>query len=465
MPHQVIVMNKINDAKRNKPIEQDAAVRARNFDEVSQGFNESLMLAEAGRCLNCPAAPCMKGCPVAVKIPDFITALKANDPMKAAEIIKGTNSLPAVCGRVCPQEKQCEKYCVRNRLGGAVAIGNLERYAADYALNRGEKGAKTQVEKKGYKAAVIGSGPASLTCAGDLAKAGVDVTVYEALHKAGGVLSYGIPEFRLPKSIVRAEIEKLAESGVNIVTNAVIGKTLSVEELLKDYDAVFIGSGAGLPKFMGIRGENLIGVYSANEFLTRVNLMGAYKKDSDTPIVIGKKVAVVGAGNVAMDAARTALRLGSEEVTVVYRRGRDEMPARAEEISHADEEGVRMMLLTNPVEVIGDKTVEGLRVEKMALGEADASGRRKPVGTGEYETFDVDQVIIALGTSPNPVIAKSVKGLETSDKGTIITDERGATTLKRVYAGGDAVTGAATVILAMGAGKRAAQSILEDVCI
>lgn len=458
-------MNKINDAKRNKPIEQDARVRAHNFDEVSQGFDESLMLAEAARCLNCPAAPCMKGCPVAVKIPNFITALKENDPMKAAGIIKGTNSLPAVCGRVCPQEKQCEKYCVRNRLGGAVAIGNLERYAADYALNRGETGAKQKVEKKGYKVAVIGSGPASLTCAGDLAKAGVEVTVYEAFHKAGGVLSYGIPEFRLPKSIVRAEIEKLVESGVNIVTNAVIGKTLTVEELLNDYDAVFIGSGAGLPKFMGIRGENLIGVYSANEFLTRVNLMGAYKKDSDTPIVVGKKVAVIGAGNVAMDAARTALRLGSEEVTIVYRRGRDEMPARAEEISHAEEEGVRMMLLTNPAEILGDKTVVGLRCEKMALGDADSSGRRKPVGTGEYETFEVDQVIIALGTSPNPVIANSVKGLETSERGTIIADERGATTLKRVYAGGDAVTGAATVILAMGAGKRAAQSILEDVCI
>lgn len=458
-------MNKINNSERNKPIEQDAVIRAHNFDEVSQGFNETLMLAEADRCLKCPAAPCMKGCPVAVKIPDFITALKNNDPMKAAEIIKGTNSLPAVCGRVCPQEKQCEKYCVRNRLGGAVAIGNLERYAADYALNRGETGAKKQVEKNGYRVAVIGSGPASLTCAGDLAKAGVEVTVYEAFHKAGGVLSYGIPEFRLPKSIVRAEIEKLVESGVNIVTNAVIGKTLTVEELLNDYDAVFIGSGAGLPKFMGIRGENLIGVYSANEFLTRVNLMGAYKKDSDTPIVVGKKVAVVGAGNVAMDAARTALRLGSEEVTVVYRRGREEMPARAEEISHAEEEGVKMLLLTNPVEILGDKTVEGLRVEKMALGEADASGRRSPQGTGEYVTFDVDQVIIALGTSPNPVIANSVNGLETTAKGTIVADERGATTLKRVYAGGDAVTGAATVILAMGAGKRAAQSILEDVCI
>ena len=465
MPHQVIMTNKINNSKRNKPIEQDSGIRAHNFDEVSQGFDESLMLAEADRCLNCPAAPCMKGCPVAVKIPDFITALKNNDPMKAAEIIKWTNSLPAVCGRVCPQEKQCEKYCVRNRLGGAVAIGNLERYAADYALNRGEKGAKKQVEKNGYKVAVIGSVPASLTCAGDLAKAGVEVTVYEAFHKAGGVLSYGIPEFRLPKSIVRAEIEKLVESGVNIVTNAVIGKTLTVDELLKDYDAVFIGSGAGLPKFMGIRGENLIGVYSANEFLTRVNLMGAYKKDSDTPIVVGKKVAVVGAGNVAMDAARTALRLGSEEVTIVYRRGREEMPARAEEISHAEEEGVKLMLLTNPVEILGDRTVNGLRCERMALGEPDSSGRRSPKGTGEYETVDVDQVIIALGTSPNPVIANSVKGMETTAKGTIIADERGATTLKRVYAGGDAVTGAATVILAMGAGKRAAQSILEDVCI
>lgn len=457
--------DKINRSERNKPIEQDAAVRAKNFDEVSQGFNESLMLSEADRCLNCPTAPCMNGCPVAVKIPEFIAALKDNNPMLAAEIIKGTNSLPAVCGRVCPQEKQCEKYCVRNRLGGAVAIGNLERYAADYALNRGEKGAKPDVRKKGYKVAAIGSGPASLTLAGDLAKAGVDVTIYEAFHKAGGVLSYGIPEFRLPKSIVRKEIEKLEETGVKIVTNAVIGKTITVSELLEDFDAVFIGSGAGLPKFMGIRGENLIGVYSANEYLTRVNLMGAYKKDSDTPIVVGNKVAVIGAGNVAMDAARTALRLGSSEVTIVYRRGREEMPARAEEISHAEEEGVRMLLLHNPVEILGEKKVEGIRLEKMQLGEADSSGRRSPKGTGEFLTLDVDQVIIALGTSPNPLLAKNVEGLGTTEKGTVIADDRGATTLKRVYAGGDAVTGAATVILAMGAGKRAAQSILEDICI
>lgn len=458
-------MSEIERTERNKPIERDAAVRAHDFGEVSQGFDEELMLAEAARCLNCPSAPCMKGCPVAVKIPDFISALKENDPMRAAEIIKGTNSLPAVCGRVCPQEKQCEKYCVRNRLGGAVAIGNLERYAADYALKRGENGAAKAVPKINLRVAVVGSGPSSLTCAGDLAKAGAEVTVFEAFHKAGGVLSYGIPEFRLPKSIVAAEIDKLVESGVKIVTNAVVGKTLTVDNLLKDFDAVFIGSGAGLPKFMGISGENLIGVYSANEFLTRVNLMGAYKKNSDTPIIVGKKVAVIGAGNVAMDAARTSLRLGSEEVYVVYRRGRDEMPARIEEISHAEEEGVKFILLTNPVEIVGDKKVEGLRAEKMSLGEPDASGRRKPVGTGEYITLEVDQVIVALGTAPNPVIATSAEGLLTTEKGTIIADERGATTLKRVYAGGDAVTGAATVILAMGAGKRAAQSILEDLCI
>lgn len=447
--------------ERQKPIEQSPALRIENFEEVSLGFDEKTMLIEANRCLNCKDPKCVAGCPVNINIPAFIKELKNNNPIKANEILKENSSLPAVCGRVCPQESQCEKYCIRQKSGGAVAIGTLERYAADYALN-----ANVPVKKpesyKDIKVAIIGSGPSGLSCAGELAKEGVKVTIFEAFHRAGGVLVYGIPEFRLPKEIVDKEIKKLEELGVEIKINKVIGKTFFVEELLKDFNYVFIGSGAGLPVFMNIKGENLNGVYSANEVLTRVNLMKAYEKGSETPLKRGRNIVVVGAGNVAMDTARTAIRLGAETVTVVYRRTKEDMPARQEEVHHAEEEGVKFITLANPVEILGQTKVEGIKCIKMMQTEPDSSGRRKvvPIPNSEF-TLECDQVIMSLGTSPNPLIKNSLADLKTSAHGTILVDENLETSIKNVYAGGDTVTGAATVILAMGAGKKAAQSMLK----
>ena len=436
--------------------------RINNFKEVALGFTPELALAEAERCLNCKDPLCMKGCPVGVHIPRFITAVREGRMDDAAKTVLSDNNLPAVCGRVCPQENQCEKFCIRReKLGGSVAIGALERYVADYAAAHNIK--PEAKPAGGAKVAVVGSGPASLSCAADLAKAGVKVTMYEALHKAGGVLVYGIPEFRLPKDIVAREVENLKGMGVTVLTDMVVGKTVMLDELLAEYDAVFVGSGAGLPSFLHIEGENLSGVSSANEFLTRVNLMKAYEKDAVTPVQRGKNVAVVGAGNVAMDAARTARRLGAE-VTLVYRRSRAEMPARAEEIGHAEEEGIRFELLTNPVEILGENgSVTGMRCVRMELGEPDASGRRRPVPVAGSE-FDIacDEVIVALGTTPNPIIKRSFPALETTPKGTIVADENGKTSVERLYAGGDAMTGAATVILAMGAGKRSAHAIAEE---
>ncbi len=436
--------------------------RINNFKEVALGFTPELALAEAERCLNCKDPLCMKGCPVGVHIPRFIAAVREGRMDDAAKTVLSDNNLPAVCGRVCPQENQCEKFCIRReKLGGSVAIGALERYVADYAAERGIK--PEAKPAGGAKVAVVGSGPASLSCAADLAKAGVKVTMYEALHKAGGVLVYGIPEFRLPKDIVAREVENLKGMGVTVLTDMVVGKTVMLDELLAGYDAVFVGSGAGLPSFLHIEGENLSGVSSANEFLTRVNLMKAYEKDAVTPVQRGKNVAVVGAGNVAMDAARTARRLGAE-VTLVYRRSRAEMPARAEEIGHAEEEGIRFELLTNPVEILGENgSVTGMRCVRMELGEPDASGRRRPVPVAGSE-FDIacDEVIVALGTTPNPIIKRSFPQLATTPKGTIVADENGKTSVERLYAGGDAMTGAATVILAMGAGKRSAHAIAEE---
>lgn len=394
-----------------------------------------------------------------VNIPEFIQEIKRGNTDGALKIIKGTNSLPAVCGRVCPQESQCEKYCIRNKIDGAVAIGSLERFAAD---NGKEEGINA-IPKNGKRVAVVGSGPAGLTCAGDLAKMGFEVTVFEAFHKAGGVLVYGIPEFRLPKKIVEKEIKNLKNLGVNIKLNTVVGKTVTIDKLKKDFDAIFIGTGAGLPVFMNIPGENLNGVYSANEFLTRINLMKAYLKDSDTPVKVGKKVAVFGAGNVAMDAARTAKRMGAEEVHIIYRRSREEMPARKEEIEHAVEEGIILDFLTNPVEILGENgCVSGLKCVKMELGEPDQSGRRRPVAIkgSEYDT-DFDMVIVSIGTSPNPLLKNSYPDLETYGKGMLKADEKMETSVENIYAGGDAVTGAATVILAMGSGKTAARSIAE----
>lgn len=436
--------------------------RINNFKEVALGFTPELALAEAERCLNCKNPLCMKGCPVGVHIPRFITAVREGRMDDAAKTVLSDNNLPAVCGRVCPQENQCEKLCIRReKLDGSVAIGALERYVADYAAAHNIK--PEAKPAGGAKVAVVGSGPASLSCAADLAKAGVKVTMYEALHKAGGVLVYGIPEFRLPKDIVAREVENLKGMGVTVLTDMVVGKTVMLDELLAGYDAVFVGSGAGLPSFLHIEGENLSGVSSANEFLTRVNLMKAYEKDAVTPVQRGKNVAVVGAGNVAMDAARTARRLGAE-VTLVYRRSRAEMPARAEEIGHAEEEGIRFELLTNPVEILGENgSVTGMRCVRMELGEPDASGRRRPVPVAGSE-FDIacDEVIVALGTTPNPIIKRSFPALETTPKGTIVADENGKTSVERLYAGGDAMTGAATVILAMGAGKRSAHAIAEE---
>lgn len=451
------------EPRRHMPT-QPANERIRNFDEVALGYTAKLAKDEADRCLNCKNAPCMSGCPVGVHIPDFIANVKQGNIQGAYRVLKNDNNLAAICGRVCPQENQCEKHCVRkDKLGGSVAIGNLERYVADQAIANGYD-ERPQIVKIGKRVAVVGSGPASLSCAADLARCGVDVTMYEALHEAGGVLVYGIPEFRLPKALVKKEIDKVRALGVDIETNVVVGKTIFIEELLFEYDAVFIGTGAGVPMLLKVKGENLNGVYSANEYLTRINLMKAYQNDAITPVKRGKNVVVVGAGNVAMDSARTALRMGAN-VKLVYRRGREEMPARKEEINHAEEEGVEFLLLANPVEIIGDEqgNVKAVKCIEMQLGEPDASERRSPIPVeGSEFTVDCDEVIIALGTTPNPIIKRSMPSLETTKKGTIVTDENGLTNIPRLYAGGDAMTGAATVILAMGAGKRSAQSILKS---
>ena len=451
--------------KKNEMPSQEADVRNKNFSEVALGYTEAQALDEAQRCLHCPKKPCMQGCPVMVNIPDFIKEVAAGNFEEAYQIIAATSALPAVCGRVCPQEVQCEKYCVRGVKGEAVAIGRLERFVADWH-NTHAKEAAVKPASNGHKVAVIGSGPAGLTCAGDLARKGYEVTVFEALHLAGGVLVYGIPEFRLPKSIVQKEVDGLKALGVKIETNMVIGRVLSIDELMAEhgFEAVFVGSGAGLPMFMNIPGENLCGVYSANEFLTRINLMKAYQPDAHTPIQHGSKVAVVGGGNVAMDAARCAKRLGAE-VHIVYRRGKEELPARREEVEHAEEEGIIFDLLTNPVEVLGDDKgdVCGMKCIRMELGDPDASGRRSPVEIkGSEFVLDIDCMIMALGTSPNPLIKSTTKGLEINRKGGIIVNEEGLTSRDAVYAGGDAVTGAATVILAMGAGKTAAKAIDEQ---
>ncbi|MHB1315092.1 MAG: NADPH-dependent glutamate synthase [Christensenellales bacterium] len=444
---------------------QEPQVRNANFSEVALGYPEDAALIEADRCLNCKNMPCVSGCPVNVKIPDFIASVKKKNYKEAYEIIKETNSLPAVCGRVCPQETQCEQKCVRGIKGEPVGIGRLERFVADWYMNNVDE--KPQpILQNGKKVAVIGAGPAGLTCAGDLAKKGYAVTIFEAFHVPGGVLMYGIPEFRLPKKIVQGEISKLKEIGVDIQTNMVMGKVLSVDELFENgYEAVFVGSGAGLPTFMNIPGENLNGVYSANEFLTRINLMKAYQGNYDTPIRKSSTVAVVGGGNVAMDAARCAKRLGAETVYIIYRRSMEEMPARTEEVHHAMEEGIIFKLLTNPVEILGNEKgwVSGIKCVEMELGEPDASGRRRPVEKKDSEfVLDVDSVIMAIGTSPNPLIRTTTKGLEANRKGCLIAEEdTGKTTKEGVYAGGDAVTGAATVILAMGAGKKAAAAIDE----
>ena len=444
---------------------QDPKVRAHNFLEGSQGYTAEMAQNEAARCLNCKHRPCVSGCPVHIQIPDFIAQVAKGDYAAAYDIIADASNLPAVCGRVCPQESQCEKVCVRGIKGEPVGIGRLERFVADWHNAQPERKIKRPASN-GRKVAVIGSGPSGLTCAGDLAKKGYDVTVFEALHLAGGVLVYGIPEFRLPKDIVKKEVDNLTALGVKIETNMVIGKVLSIDELMEEYgfEAVFIGSGAGLPRFMNIPGENLCGVYSANEFLTRTNLMKAYKHNALTPIMHAKKVAVVGGGNVAMDAARSALRIGAEKVYIMYRRSEEELPARREEVHHAKEEGVEFMMLTNPIEILGneDDFVRAVRCEKMTLGEPEASGRRRPVEVpGSEFTLDVDCVIMAIGTSPNPLIKSTTKGLETQKWGGIIIDENGKTTREGVFAGGDAVTGAATVILAMGEGKTAAKAIDE----
>lgn len=458
---------------KNEMPTQSPEVRNKNFKEVSLGYSTEQAIDEAKRCLNCKHKPCVAGCPVQIDIPAFILEVAEGNFYEAYKILSSSSSLPAVCGRVCPQETQCEERCVRGIKGEPVAIGRLERFVADwYLMNSKDISEKcdTKVSKpisNGHKAAIIGSGPSGLACAGDLARAGYEVTIFEALHLAGGVLVYGIPEFRLPKSIVQQEINTLKELGVKIETNMVIGKVLSIDELMEEYgfETVFIGSGAGLPRFMGIPGENLKGVYSANEYLTRVNLMKAYQSTSATPIQKAEKVAVVGGGNVAMDAARCAKRIGAKEVYIVYRRSEEELPARLEEIEHAKEEGIQFKLLSNPVEILADdkKYVKGMKCVEMVLGEVDASGRRSPVIKENSEfVLEVDSVIMSIGTSPNPLIKSTTKGLETQRWGGIIVDEAtGLTSRPGVYAGGDAVTGAATVILAMGAGKTAAKAMIE----
>ena len=459
--------------KKNPMPTQEPSVRAHNFSEVALGYTEQMAIDEALRCLNCKNMPCVSGCPVNIHIPEFIGKIKEGDFEGAYQIISKSSSLPAVCGRVCPQETQCESKCVRGIKGESVGIGRLERFVADWHNAHSDK-APECAEKNGHKVAIVGSGPSGLTCAGDLARLGYEVTVFEALHTAGGVLVYGIPEFRLPKSIVKKEVDNLVAMGVEMMTNVVIGRTLTVSELFDmGYEAVFIGSGAGLPRFMGIPGEAYKGVYSANEFLTRSNLMKAYKDDSATPIMKGGRVAVVGGGNVAMDAARTALRLGAEKVYIVYRRSMDELPARAEEVEHAEEEGIEFRLLTNPTEILGYKNpdnprderngfVTGIKCIRMELGEPDERGRRRPVEVPNSEfTLDVDAVVMSIGTSPNPLIKSTTEGLDVNSHGGIIVNEGGMTTRAGVFAGGDAVTGAATVISAMGAGKVAAASIDE----
>lgn len=452
--------------KRTVISEQDPKVRATNFEEVCLGYSAEEAIQEASRCLNCKNPRCVSKCPVSVSIPEFISKVKENDFEGAIKVISKSSALPAVCGRVCPQENQCEGQCVLGIKGEAVAIGKLERFVADWARDNNVDLSETK-EKNGIKVAVIGSGPAGIACAGDLAKLGYDVTIFEALHEPGGVLVYGIPEFRLPKdNVVKSEIDNLKKLGVKIETNVVIGRTITIDQLINDesFEAVFIGSGAGLPRFMGIPGENANGVFSANEFLTRVNLMKAFKDEYHTPVKVGKKVAVVGGGNVAMDAARTALRLGAE-THIVYRRSESELPARLEEVHHAKEEGVIFDVLTNPTEILTDEKgwVTGMKCVKMELGEPDASGRRRPVVKENSEfIMDVDTVIMSLGTSPNPLISSTTKGLEINKWKCIVADEEtGLTTKEGVYAGGDAVTGAATVILAMGAGKKAATAIDE----
>ncbi|MCI5701136.1 MAG: NADPH-dependent glutamate synthase [Lachnospiraceae bacterium] len=455
------------DVLKKVPVrEQDPKVRATNFEEVCLGYNKEEAMEEASRCINCKNAKCVTGCPVSINIPGFVKKVKEGEFEEAFRIISESSSLPAVCGRVCPQESQCEGKCIRGIKGESISIGKLERFVADWAKENGIKPVAPEV-KNGHKVAVIGSGPAGLTCAGDLAKLGYDVTIFEALHKTGGVLVYGIPEFRLPKDkVVAAEVENVKALGVKIETDVIIGKSTTIDALMQEegFEAVFIGSGAGLPMFMGIPGENANGVFSANEYLTRNNLMKAFREDYDTPIFRGKKVAVVGGGNVAMDAARTALRLGGE-VHVIYRRSEAELPARVEEVHHAKEEGVIFDLLTNPVEIMTDENewVKGIRLIKMELGEPDASGRRRPVEIpgSEYE-IEVDTVIMSLGTSPNPLISSTTIGLDTNRRKCIIADEEfGQTSKEGVFAGGDAVTGAATVILAMGAGKAGARGIHE----
>lgn len=460
--------------KKNPMPTQEPSVRVHNFKEVAIGYSEGTAVDEALRCLSCKNMPCVSGCPVNIHIPEFIAKIKEGDFEGAYQVISRTSALPAVCGRVCPQETQCESKCVRGIKGESVGIGRLERFVADWH-NAHTVTEKVDIPQNGHKVAVVGSGPSGLTCAGDLARKGYKVTVYEALHTAGGVLVYGIPEFRLPKSIVRKEVDNLKAMGVDVETNIVIGKTLTVDELFEmGFEAVFIGSGAGLPNFMGIQGEAYKGVYSANEFLTRSNLMKAYREDPNTPIMKGGRVAVVGGGNVAMDAARTALRLGAEKVYIVYRRSMEELPARKEEVEHAQEEGIEFLLLNNPVEILGyenpdDKRdprngfVTGMRCIKMELGEPDERGRRRPVEIpGSEYVLDVDTVVMSIGTSPNPLIKSTTEGLEVNKRGGIIVEEAsGATTREGVYAGGDAVTGAATVISAMGAGKVAAKAIDE----
>ena len=459
--------------QRNAMPTQDAEVRAHNFDEVALGYTEEMAIDEAMRCLNCKNMPCVNGCPVKIHIPEFINKIKEGDFEGAYQVISKSSSLPAVCGRVCPQEVQCESKCVRGIKGESVGIGRLERFVADWH-NTFATEAPVRPESNGHRVAVVGSGPSGLTCAGDLAKKGYEVTVYEALHTAGGVLVYGIPEFRLPKKIVAKEVETLKQLGVKVETNVVIGKTLTIDELFEmGYEAVFVGSGAGLPNFMNIPGESYKGVYSANEFLTRSNLMKAYLDNPETPIMKGGKVAIVGGGNVAMDAARTALRLGAEKVYIVYRRSMEELPARKEEVEHAEEEGIEFRLLCNPTEIVGYNNPEdprdpkngfvtGIKCVRMELGEPDAKGRRRPVVIpgSEFE-IEVDTVVISIGTSPNPLIKSTTAGLEVNDHGGIIVNEDGLSSRANVYAGGDVVTGAATVISAMGAGKTAAKAIDE----
>ncbi len=454
-----------NMQKTKTPMpEQDPNVRNHNFQEVALGYTREMAMEEAQRCLQCKKPKCVEGCPVNVRIPEFIAKVAEGDFLAAYEIITSTNALPALSGRVCPQESQCEAVCVRGLKGEPVAIGRLERFVADWYLEHVNQ-MPEKVPSNGKKVAVIGSGPSGLTCASDLAKKGYAVTMFEALHTAGGVLVYGIPEFRLPKAIVQNEVDKLAAQGVEVMTNMVIGKVLSIDELFEmGYQAVFVGSGAGLPMFMHIPGEALVGVYSANEYLTRVNLMKAYQEENDTPIIHSKAVAVVGGGNVAMDAARCAKRLGAEHVYIVYRRSEAEMPARAEELHHAKEEGIELRILCNPTEILDDGSgrVGAIKCVRMELGEPDASGRRRPVEIpGSEFTLDVDTVIMSLGTSPNPLIRSTTPGLETNRKGCLVVNEDNMTTRDMVYAGGDAVTGAATVILAMGAGKKAAAAIDE----